>query len=53
LSEKTRDNPCDKIDYGKQNNTERGVSCEKNNFEDIILQNALNFTKGVVEILYC
>jgi len=29
---------------------ERGVSCEKHIFEDIILQNALNFTEEVVEI---
>jgi len=50
LSEKTRDNPCDKIDCGKPKNT-KGVSLVKKHiFEDIILQNALNFTEEVVEI---
>ncbi|AAM23686.1 hypothetical protein TTE0402 [Caldanaerobacter subterraneus subsp. tengcongensis MB4] len=47
---KTRDNPCDKIDCGKPKNT-KGVSLVKKHiFEDIILQNALNFTEEVVEI---
>jgi len=50
LSEKTRDNHCDKIELGNKT-TQKGVSLVKKYiFEDIILQNALNFTKGVVEI---
>ncbi|SDF99765.1 Uncharacterised protein family (UPF0236), partial [Thermoanaerobacter thermohydrosulfuricus] len=47
---KTRDNPCDKIELGNKT-SQKGVSLVKKHiFEDIILQNALNFTEEVVEI---
>ncbi|AEM79543.1 LOW QUALITY PROTEIN: hypothetical protein Thewi_2195 [Thermoanaerobacter wiegelii Rt8.B1] len=47
---KTRDNPCDKIEIGNKT-SQKGVSLVKKYiFEDIILQNALNFTREVVEI---
>jgi hypothetical protein len=46
---KTRDNPRDKIELGNET-LQKGVSLMKKHiFEDIILQNALNFTKEVVE----
>jgi len=47
---KTRDNPCDKIELGNKT-SQKGVSLVKKYFfEDIILQNALDFTREMMNV---